>query len=88
MIEFGEYEEFEKVYKFVSIDLTTSKHKNRVLDFIEHQSPMGNYQYAIKAKWTAEKYHPTMILSEDELIKFSDAILRLVEEINLRRKKP
>ena len=87
MIEFGEYEEFGKVNKYVSIDLTTTKHKNRVLDFLEYQNPLEEYQYAIKAKWTAEKYHPTMILSEDELIEFSDAISKLAKEIKLRREK-
>ena len=85
MIEFGEYEEFDKVYNYVSIDLTTTKHKNRMLDFLENQNPLGEYQYMIKAKWTADKFHPTMTLSEDELIEFSNAISKLVEEIELRR---
>jgi hypothetical protein len=83
MIKFDQYDKFGTTYNYVTIDLSTTKHRSRVLDFLEDQNPAtGEHQYIIKAQWTPEKYHPTMILSKDELIQFSIAIEKMVNVIH------
>ena len=82
MIDYGDYEDLGKTHKYVSIDLSTTKHKNRVLDVLQSTCMFtGDFEYHIKAQWTSAQYHPKMCMSESELIEFSEKLNLLVDQI-------
>lgn len=83
MIIYDNYEEIGQIHKYVSIDLSSKKHKNRVLDFLQSTNPVTEkFEYTIKAKWTDDKFHPHMLLSESELREFAEKLNLMVEEID------
>ncbi|QXW46888.1 hypothetical protein [Pseudomonas amygdali] len=70
----------------MEIDLRTTKHKNRMIEFIEKQNQLtSELEYDIRAEWTAQKYHPNMSMSEDELLEFADVINGWVTKIKKER---
>jgi len=86
MIKTGKYDNFGKENDYVTIDLSDSKHKNRVLDILEGQNMITDeYEYTIKAQWTSEQYHPWMTMGENDLIALSEALNNFVEKIQKRR---
>jgi len=86
MIEKGIYDCFGTDRDFISIDLHTAKHKNRVIDFLEGKNIVTDeYEYEVKAQWTPGQYHPNMTMTEDELIAFFEALSFWVEKIKVRR---
>lgn len=81
MIEYDDYIEFGETHKFLSIDLSTKKYKNRVLDIIQFTNPLTEkFEYKIRAKWTAGQYHPTMHLSGNELEELADKLNQMVAD--------
>ncbi len=88
MIVAGIYDNFEKKNEYISIDLSDKKHKNRNVDFLETRNMFtGDYEYKIKAQWTNDQYHPTMTMSEDDIIQFVEHLNKWVEKIYLRREE-
>jgi len=86
MIDTGSYDDFGKEREFISIDLRTPKHKNRVIDFFEKKNMLNDeYQYSIKAQWTDSKFHPDMTMSEKELIEFASALNSWVQKTKARQ---
>jgi hypothetical protein len=72
--------------EYISIDLATTKYKNRVLDLFAALDLLGeNWKYEIRAKWTDSKFHPTMWMNEDDILKLSDALNRWANDIRARR---
>ncbi|GGF64990.1 hypothetical protein [Alteromonas lipolytica] len=87
MIKSGFYDDGGESRKFIRIDLSSSKHKNRVVDICQIYNPETNeFQYDLTAKWTDQKYHPTMFLSESDLMELSKEINLLVDEIEAKDK--
>ena len=75
--------------EYISIDLATSKYKNRVIDILAKQEMLGeNWRYEIQAKWTDSKFHPAMWMTENDLLMLSDALNDWANEIRVRRAKP
>lgn len=75
--------------EYISIDLATSKYKNRVLDIFAKQEMLGeNWRYEIRAKWTDSKFHPTMWMTENDLLMLSDALNDWANAIRVRRANP
>ncbi|EOX3957975.1 hypothetical protein [Vibrio alginolyticus] len=85
MIKSGIYDDFGKKHKYVSIDLSSKKYKNRVLNILQTSNPsIDGFEYEIQAKWTPSQYHPTMSLSEKDLIELSEKLNMLVDEIKAK----
>lgn len=89
-IEQGLHDDFGKKRKYVSIDLSDTKHKNRVVSFLKCKHPLtGKFYYDVKAKWTSGKYHPSMMLSRAELLELSVALQKMVGSASRpKAKKP
>ncbi|MCL6305592.1 hypothetical protein QQL38_14290 [Pseudomonas syringae] len=86
MIKKGKHEHWNEELEFVEIDLRTTKHKNRMIEFIEKRNQLTNeLEYDIRAEWTAQKYHPNMSMSEDELLEFAEVINGWVTKIKKER---
>lgn len=72
--------------EYISIDLATTKHKNRVLDIFAAIDMLGeSWKYEIRAKWTDSKFHPTMSMTEDDVLELSDALNKWATDIRVRR---
>ncbi|QJB55602.1 hypothetical protein [Pseudodesulfovibrio sp. zrk46] len=83
MIRTGKTEHFD--HDVIQIDLADSRHRNRVLNFIEWESVTGDFEYRINAQWTNAQYHPTMHMSEDDLIALANELNKWVAKIQSRR---
>lgn len=84
MIKTGKTSDFDAEY--ISIDLASSKHKNRVLDLFASVDALGqNWEYEIRAQWTSSKFHPTMVMTENDLIQLATALNKWVGDIQARR---
>lgn len=74
-VEKGIHDDFGKKRKYVAIDLADTKHKNRVLTFFRRKHPVtGKTYYDVRAQWTADKFHPFMMLSKKDLLELSVAL--------------
>ncbi|CAN0623062.1 protein of unknown function [Burkholderia multivorans] len=72
--------------EYIAIDLRTTKYKNRLLEFLEYRNPAsGDVMYRIRAEWTDDKFHPTMHLDEDDILKLSELFEEWVDKIKKRR---
>ncbi|MGE6178384.1 hypothetical protein, partial [Aeromonas salmonicida] len=81
MIYYDDYEEFGKTHKYLSIDLSTRTHKNRIIDILQFTNlATQEFEYKIRAKWTPEQYHPTMHLSGSELEELADKLNQMVAD--------
>jgi hypothetical protein len=88
MIIIDTYDDFDQERDYISIDLHTTRHKNRVIDFLEKTHPLsGEYEYEIRAQWTDSKFHPMMTMDEEDLIKFAEGLNLWVDKIMKRRAK-
>lgn len=68
--------------EFITIDLSSSKHKNRVVDFFEEKQLIENEsRYSIRAQWTDDKYHPTMCMSESDFLEFVAELNKWADKI-------
>ena len=86
MIDRGVYDNFDKENEYITIDLSDRHHKNRVVDLLESVNILsGEYEYKIKAQWTNDQYHPTMTMSEDDVIKFHNELGKWIDKIHERR---
>ncbi|EKA7375374.1 hypothetical protein OL330_004682 [Vibrio parahaemolyticus] len=86
MIDYDDYEEFGNTHKYLSIDLSTTKHKNRVIDILQFTNPLTQeFEYKIRAQWTADQYHPTMHLSGSELEELADKLNQMVADAKAKK---
>lgn len=80
--------EFGKTCNFISIDMASAKHKTRVIDILEFVHPIsGDYLYSLKAKWTQDKFHPSMNLSEKDIVSLAKAFGKLARKIEKRAER-
>ena len=87
MISLKDYEEFGETFKCISIDLSENKYENRVLNILQTRNPLtGSFDFDIKAKWTNDKYHPDMCMSESDIIGLRDMLNVLVDQIESRKR--
>lgn len=88
MIVIDTYDDFGKERGYISIDLHTTKHKNRVINFLEKIHPLtSEYEYEIKAQWSESPFHPMMTMKEEDLLEFAEGLNLWVEKIKNRRAK-
>lgn len=86
MIEKGTHELYGQELEYVSIDLSDRRHKNRVLDFFETRDALSNaFTCKIQAKWSEGKFHPTMVMDEEEFLDFADALSKWADRIRESR---
>lgn len=86
-IEQGLHDDCGKKRKFVSVNLADTKHKNRVVSFLKRKHPLsGKFYYDLKAKWTSDRNHPTMMLTKRQVLALSSALAELVESKRPERK--
>lgn len=70
----------------IAIDLRTTKHKNRLLEFLEYRSPTsGDVKYKIQAGWTDAMFHPTMHLEDSDILMLSKLFNEWADKIKKRR---
>ncbi|MBU6957197.1 hypothetical protein KRR23_05510 [Pseudomonas sp. CVAP len=86
MIKKGNHEHWGEELEYVEIDLRSPKYKNRMIEFIEKRNQLtSELEFDIRAEWTAEKFHPNMSMSEDELLEFADVVNGWVAKIKKER---
>ena len=88
MISKGLHQHYEEQLEYVEIDLRSSKHKNRLVEFVEKRNQLTNeFEYEVRAEWTAAKYHPNMVMTEDELLDFAQVINSWADKIRKTREQ-
>lgn len=86
MINTAVHDHFGEELECVEVDLRTSKHKNRLVEIWEKRNQLtGEFQYDIQVEWTAQKYHPNMTMTEDDLLELADVLNGWVEKIKSAR---
>ncbi len=74
MIEAGTMPDAQE--KYISINLSDNKHRNRIIDFYEEKNIITDeFQCSIKVHWTDDKHHPVMQMKKNDFLKF-------VQELN------
>ncbi|MCR9698557.1 hypothetical protein NB555_05260, partial [Vibrio cholerae] len=73
-------------HKYLSINLSTKKHRNRVIDILQFTNPVTQeFEYKIRAQWTADQFHPTMHLSGAELEDLADKLNQMVTDAKAKK---
>lgn len=86
MIQLAKYDYFGKECYFITIDLSDTKHKTRILEIAEELNiATGEYRYRIQAKWTPHKYHPNVSMTESDFLQFAKVVSALADEITERK---
>lgn len=76
-IRTGKHEDLGALRGYVQVDLSDSKHKNRVMTFLKRKHPLtGRMYYEINAQWT-KRLHPTLHLTKGELRELASALMTL-----------
>jgi len=70
----------------VTINLSDSKHKQRVLNIFESLNIIDNkkHTFQIKSEW-CQNNQPTMIMDENDILDLSEALNELVDTLNITR---
>lgn len=86
MIDTGTYNHYGTEEDYITIDLSDKKHPNRIIEILKSSNMLtGAHEFTIKAQWTADKFHPDMVMKEDDLLDFADAVNQLAQKIKDRR---
>ena len=62
-----DYEEFGKTNKVVIIDKSDGSHPKRILSIFREIDILNRTSFSVKAAWTPEAYHPTMMLDKEDI---------------------
>jgi hypothetical protein len=87
MIEKGTHIRYGNELEYISIDLSDKKHPNRVIDFLETRDPLSQeFTCDIHAKWSEGKYHPTLTMSQKDILELADLFGAWAERIRKAKK--
>lgn len=68
----------EKINRVISIDKSDDKHPNRILCIFKEVDPLNIPRFTVKAAWTSDEFHPTMVLKEDDIKELIEKLQELL----------